>query len=393
MNRRPLDARTNDHSDSPVNRRTFVLGASTAMLAGLAGCLGDDGDDSGDGDDTQEVDLSGDDGTGDDETGNGDDTGGADEDPDPEFGDTESPAYALWFDAAVEEHSVLRTDFTRVTEVDPYNRLLEDRDGEGVADVFPGVDSIAEAIPATTSFTGLILLGAVGQQYPFLTDLALYGRDVDEDSTPTVTIEELTLVDGDIVITGDIDRDALEANDTVEYIESHAGFLIYEDGPDGAPRSPFAVGDDTLVFPGGDPDEDRQARLKSTLDGASAGVDVGDDLAWLVEHCGDGAFVFGGAGGEVTDDEEEEELDGELVPGVDNETVEAFEELVGEPEGILLVADGHESGRVTRSGIAFESAEAVPDEDELAAVLAAGAAETSTLTEGNRIFVEAVWTA
>lgn len=307
------------------------------------------------------------------------------------------PAYAAWVDR---EAFVSTTDYVEAAAVDAYDPLFgedlfQDQEPD-YSELFEDVEGLAEILPLQTSAFIVIVVAFLGLEFPFVEDIELPVEFEEEEAVeePVMALERVTFVDETVVFGGTVDRDALEAREDVKELESHAGFTVYRSEPEFGDPSPFAASDERVVLP--DPDEigaqdfeGMVEELKSTLDGVEAGVEIADaDVDWLVERCGDGVFVLGGFGDEVDDagDEFEE------IPGWDVEeaALQAFSRGLEGVTGILMAADTHDEGRVTRSGFAFETAADIPDEG-FADAVTTGAERRNVLVEGNRVLVEAFW--
>ena len=131
---------------------------------------------------------------------------------------------------------------------------------------------------------------------------------------------------------------------------------------------------------------------------ADDGIEVPhDDFGWLLDHVGDGALVLGGYGAEVEDDDPEDDIgeddeDLDDMFDIDEETFERFEEEIeDDAHAMLMVTDNYDTGRVTRSGMVFETEDSVPEPALLAELIAGTADEGNVYAEGRAIVVEAFW--
>jgi len=312
------------------------------------------------------------------------------------------PAYASWLSDGPELF-VSETDYAGAEAVEAYAPLFDELADDALADeefalgeAFDDVEGIAEILPLETSVAVLFVIAFFGFEYPFLEDVEFPGDD-EPPTEPVMSVERLTLADEVIVLAGEVDADALEGREDVEEVDAEAAFGLYRSNPEFGDPVPFAASEDEIVFPESgqsatDDDaeeafDDALERLRATLDGRGDAALPGD-AEWLLERCGDGVFVFGGFEEEIDDAEDEiVEFPGWEVEEADAETV--TDGLSG-VTGILLVADAHSDGRVTRSGFSFESRENVPGSAFVEA-FTVGADRRNVLVEGNRMIVEAFW--
>lgn len=393
-----------------MNRRRFLSATGAASLLALAGCAGDDDAD----DDLTDTD-DGSGGNGNGKTGNGDDANGNEENGDEENGDggeattdtengeetqgvdvqaveqletapAEQPPYAAWFG----NRQVIETDFERARQSDLYARRLDELEDseerqDGSEPLYPFADSVGESFPANSSVGLLLLVGFSALAYPVLEDITFpSGEPVEQ---PVMSATRLTNAGSVVVLTGEIDTARLREREDVTELDSVGRFTLYENSA-GEETAPFATDDQRLVLPAGQGQEELQSALETALETAESGISVDDpDFSWLLDTCGAGAFTLG-AHRDDTGENNQTITDSDFEYGIPTETLEAFEGFLSDAVAQLLVVDVHDGGRVTRSGLVFESESAVPSKQELATVMAGTADRVNVLVEGNRVVVE-----
>lgn len=387
---------------SKFDRRKFL--AAAGSLVALAGCLGDggdgedgSGDGGGDGGDGSNGSDGGGDGGSDGTTSGGSlTTGGS--------GDTD---YAQWFDEGREQNFAIQTDFTMAEGVEAYSPLFSERfanvfqGGQQGTDterepLFPAVENVVEAQVANLSIAAILLFGFSAFQYTFIeaVEVPWYVESEDSPENPLMTVEQIGLINDAIVADGTIDQEALVARDDVEELETSGSYTIYQSTPGTGQTAPFASNGEQVVFPAADSGQQTEStpEPRNVLETALASAEGGptyssDDLSWVIDQCGDGAFVLAGIPQAVTG--EEGGTTGNL-PNIDEETQQQYNDLIQSASAVASVAEGHEGGRVTRTAMAFGDSE-MPSEDELRSLLADGASDTTVVMDGNRVAIESFW--
>lgn len=345
-----------------MNRRAYI--AATALAMGVAGCLGDDDEES-------------------DEP--------ADDDDDDIL--TDPPAYARWLQDDDQGTTIIHVDFRLVDEVAAYRPLFSALDSPDGSDRFPALADVAEVIPANAGVFAMVFFEFAGEAYPFISPGSILpDRRETGASTPVVAADSYTTIDDVTVVSGTVALEELTDHPAVREIETFEGYSLFESSPVGDDdRNTFAATEETLLFhtAADASPSDQHQRLYATIQSGEAGVPFeDDDRAWLLERCDTGAFVLGSLGWD--DPVVGEGTDADMDLGLDDAVLEEFAQLTDHARSVLMVADRHESGRVTRSGIAYEEAGFVPPSADLESVLAGTAADSSTTIEDNRIFLEAV---
>lgn len=402
-----------------MRRRRFLTATGTATLVGLAGCAGDDGGDENGGETTDRSATDGDQSESTDSGGNGDDSTPMDDGTDTSTptderetgGETrtvenvqlvdtlettpgDQPSYATWFGPK----QVVQLDFERARRADAYAqrfRELEESDQSqdpATEPLFPFADTVAEGLPANSSAGLLLLVGFASMSYPFLQGVEFPGGEPAAD--PVMSANRVMNTGDVVVLGGEVATETLVGREDVTETGSASGFTRYESGG-GGQAAPFAADDQRLVIASNNAQDGRsaQAILETALETASSGVTVDDaDFSWLLDQCGDGAFVLG-ADDEDTPGGNQGLTGSDIEYNIAEATLQSFERLLDDATSQLLVADVVDGTRVTRSGIAFESASAVPDEGDLANLVAGGAGRANVLVEGNRAAVEAFFEA
>ena len=310
------------------------------------------------------------------------------------------PGYARWLPASTIEPSIVRLDFTQLRALDSYT--LSD-DGELTA---TAISSFVEAYPAATATAALSLLASPRRRYPSFTAVAYEGTQ-QPDGTPIMTAESLVLAGNGLVLSEQLDEQTLRSADSITTIDTDAGYTVYGSSPAGSDvdlaTNPVATDGRNLIFPlASTADETataerRRATLDYVLETRAAGIATGlPGLEWLLARCGDGALVLVGAGQQftqlVTTDASRVATD---LPtfGIGGRTADEFETLFekNDRSAAAMVVDRHDSGWVTRSGLAFGNRGSVPDSQRVADLVAAGADDRTVFTENNRLVVEAFW--
>lgn len=386
-----------------LHRRAFlatagVLGA-TAATAGCTGDLGDGG------------------------SAGGDDGVGADAGP---------PPYADWLPADGSDGDGLlfvSVDQERLDRLQDYDddafadEPFDDVDPEGDDDADPderaGQDDPMVLFPIVGVFmAGLSFFGLI--QYPFVGDVledvgGMAGAEAsagetddggDESTASAADVQRFLFVDGALVFEGAFDVEAVD--DAVEYFETagerdgftvyeatEADFLVPEDGA-------FAVSEEALVLPLGDPTDERATgrdtvdRLLDVRAGSADGyADAGEaDAEWAVNAAGHGDLVIGLWGdledptGEPLDDELGEDGFDDVGPDADDD----FEAL--EDADVVVSSLTFESEELISAAFAagFGQGEA-PDRDAIEREIGRSADDRDIYVEGSRLAVEATWEA
>jgi hypothetical protein len=322
-----------------------------------------------------------------------------------------APGYARWLSTESAESLLIRLDFEQASAIDSYDFSEDDSsasDDLALDETFTDVSGIAEAFPAVTAIGPLFFLGFLQLGYSFVEDVAYTGGENAEN--PVMTADSIMLADNGLVLSGSVNEQTLQSQDSIAQVDSYAGYRIYgssNDGktpsPDGNSNySPFAVSETELVFPlseeGKNSGRTDRENLNAALDTNAAGVQTNlVALDWLLERCGDGALVLVGSGKGITrasGSEDSNDTDTDLGTfGIDKQQAEEFETLLTENDATaaVMVVDDHDPGRVTRSGFAFSSADSMPDAEMIADLIAGEASERNLLVSENRLVVEAFW--
>jgi hypothetical protein len=287
--------------------------------------------------------------------------------------------------------TVIRANFEKVEGVAAYEPIQEfdPTQARGGGTVFPAVSDVAEELPTAAGIGSTVILGLLTGAYPFLPNLDVpwQGRDA-ANRESVMQLEQVTLTNVAIQFEGQVDREGLAALDSVSQQGETGGFTVFTTQSNSGSDQYFAADDQRLLIAasGVDSETSGPGPIEGAITALQSSGGFPEDVAWLLEHCGDGAFVYGGAA-DKTDGSE-----GLLTEfsDADEETISAFQELIGPATAMLHAAEGHEDGRVTRSGLVFESADAVPDADELASVLVPSAPEPTVVVDGKRVMVEGI---
>ncbi|PSQ63612.1 MAG: hypothetical protein BRD21_02010 [Halobacteriales archaeon SW_8_66_22] len=287
--------------------------------------------------------------------------------------------------------TVIRANFEKVAGVAAYEPIQEfdPTEARGGGTVFPAVSDVAEELPTAAGISSTVILGLLTGAYPFLPtiDVPWQGRDA-ANRESVMQLEQVTLTNVAIQLEGQVDREGLAALDSVNQQGETGGFTMFTTQSNSGSDQYFAADDQRLLIAasGVDSDSSGPEPIEDAITALQSSGGFPEDVAWLLEHCGDGAFVYGGAADETDGSE------GLLTEfsDADEETISALQELIGPATAWLHAAEGHEDGRVTRSGLVFESADAVPDADELASVLVPSAPEPTVVVDGKRVMVEGI---
>ena len=287
--------------------------------------------------------------------------------------------------------TVIRANFEKVAGVAAYEPIQEfdPTEARGGGTVFPAVSDVAEELPTAAGISSTVILGLLTGAYPFLPtiDVPWQGRDAANQES-VMQLEQVTLTNVAIQLEGQVDREGLAALDSVSQQGETGGFTIFTTQSSSGSEQYFAADDQRLLIAanGVDSDSSGPEPIEDAITALQSSGGFPEDIAWLLEHCGDGAFVYGGAADETDGSE------GLLTEfsDADEETISALQELIGPATAWLHAAEGHEDSRVTRSGLVFESADAVPDADELASVLVPSAPEPTVVVDGRRVMVEGI---
>ena len=287
--------------------------------------------------------------------------------------------------------TVIRANFEKVAGVAAYEPIQEfdPTEARGGGTVFPAVSDVAEELPTAAGISSTVILGLLTGAYPFLPtiDVPWQGRDAANQES-VMQLEQVTLTNVAIQLEGQVDREGLAALDSVSQQGETGGFTMFTTQSNSGSDQYFAADDQRLLIAanGVDSDSSGPGPIEDAITALQSSGGFLEDVAWLLEHCGDGAFVYGGAADETDGSE------GLLTEfsDADEETISALQELIGPATAMLHAAEGHEDGRVTRSGLVFESADAVPDADELASVLVPSAPEPTVVVDGKRVMVEGI---
>lgn len=376
-------------------RRDVLCGTAGAGLAMLGGC-------SGAGEDGAPESDAGDDGSDADPDGTEDGTNVSESD----FGmDGEYPSYAKWLPSETSRPDFVHTSIDRVeaSSVLRRNPFANPSDGESL---YPAFDATAPTIPAVQVWLLRLHHAVASGPFPFLKERLAYASDreivFDDRGTvadPIVETEAMTSSGNVFVVSGDVDIAAVEA--AVDALEREMpersweferrdrdGDVIFEavDSPDGFDGVALVARERHLAV-GTNLEEsvDRLASLPNAPD--EAGLAIAEDLTWLLERCGDGAVIYGaGLEPDGTDTDV-----GEFGMGVPEDDLESLWDLYDGGNYHVMHVDADGDGHVTRSGVAYDSTDAVPSEAEIADVLATGAADHTIVTDDTRFVVEAVW--
>jgi hypothetical protein len=287
--------------------------------------------------------------------------------------------------------TVIRANFEKVAGVAAYEPIQEfdPTEARGGGTVFPAVSDVAEELPTAAGISSTVILGLLTGAYPFLPtiDVPWQGRDAANQES-VMQLEQVTLTNVAIQLEGQVDREGLAALDSVSQQGETGGFTIFTTQSSSGSEQYFAADDQRLLIAanGVDSETSGPEPIEDAITALQSSGGFPEDVAWLLEHCGDGAFVYGGAADETDGSE------GLLTEfsDADEETISALQELIGPATAWLHAAEGHEDSRVTRSGLVFESADAVPDADELASVLVPSAPEPTVVVDGKRVMVEGI---
>mgnify|MGYP003836875403 CR=1 FL=1 len=299
------------------------------------------------------------------------------------------PEYERWLAGNGEVETLLRTDLERAQGIDAYG--LEALEGSGGVP-FPEIGTIAEALPANNGVVPVSIVPSLGVFYPFLSAVSV--PDIEFDGDPVMQLEQASTRQPDwiLILEGELDEEQLRGRSEVQEREEYAGFTVYTSNPDNVQQRPFAVEGATVVLPYGNQDElgEDRARLESTLDIATGEQSRDSAFDWVLEHCGDGAFLQAKPASE-SEEEESEGGEGGAGFGIDDEQMAAYRSHLEGEAGGAMVVDATETGRVTRTAFAFEHAADVPPASEFADTIAPGAVRTNVATAGRQLVVEAFW--
>ncbi|WP_343195783.1 hypothetical protein [Halovivax sp.] len=293
-------------------------------------------------------------------------------------GDEHLPGYERWL--ALEE-GALAFDYVDWAALEAFvaTELEEAQPGEEVPAEFaadPMIAPVSEGLIAAYFFVGL--------------ELARFGlgRLLDDDGPFASEVEELVQVGDAFVVTGAIDREELDAELTAEAVADfqtqlertgeRGGFDLYE-SLEGEDEAAIAVGDDAIAVVDGaelEADVDPTAIVERTVDVAAGDVaratDESEAVAWLLESAGDGDVAVGQYGGPFDPEELRHpalEAIADAEGYVSSFTVEDEETLRGDFAAILPGAD----------------------EDELAELVGASAAERTIDVDGDRVTATGEW--
>ena len=293
-------------------------------------------------------------------------------------GDEHLPGYERWL--ALEE-GALAFDYVDWAALEEFvaTELEEAEPGEEVPAEFaadPMIAPVSEGLISAYFFVGL--------------ELARFGlgRLLDDDGPFTSEVEELVQVGDAFVVTGVIDREELDAELTAEPVADfqtqlertgeQGEFDVYE-SVEGENETAIALGDDAIaVVDGAEPETDVEptAIIERTVDVAAGDVaratDESEGVAWLLEAAGDGDVAVGQYGGPFEADELRHPALEALADAegyVSSFTVEDEETLFGDFAAILPGAD----------------------EDELAELVGASAAERTIDVDGDRVTATGEW--
>lgn len=317
-----------------------------------------------------------------------------DETGDLETAGTDQPDWSRWVDADTEYFAV--TDFGRIAEITAYKSVLDtvghSRGLDSPTGLYPfsGVESVVESVPTLAAYSPMVFPGMDSELFVVFEDISLVTENPDESP---IVVERYIHVDDVVVLAGQIDRAGLAGEATVEERDSYGDFTFYRVRGAYGEYWPVAATDSHLLFGLGETFEDDRQLVESTIDAATDDVTVSEDRQWLRERCATGAFVVGANWDEklfLGDGQDS----GLLVDvGVDTETILDLLEFFANTgvEHSLFVADGHEDGRVTRTGLAVAEGGDRPAEETLLDQLASEAETTNLHGEENRLVLEAFW--
>lgn len=260
----------------------------------------------------------------------------------------------------------------------------------GLYPPYSGVESVVESVPTLAAYSPMVFPGMDSELFVVFEDVSLVTENAEESP---IVVGQYIHVDDVVVLAGQIDRAALAGQSTVEERDSYEDFTIFRVRGAYGGHWPVAANDSHLLFGLGETFEDDRQLVESAIDTAAAGVTVGEDRQWLRERCSTGAFVVGANWDEklfLGDGQDK----GFLVDvGVDRETILDVLEFFSTTgvEHSQFVADGHEDGRVTRTGLAVAEGGDTPAEETLLEQLSPEAETTNRHDEGNRLVLEAFW--
>lgn len=317
-----------------------------------------------------------------------------DESGDLETAGTEQPEWSQWVDGDTDYFAV--TDFGRIAEVNAYMSVLDTVGHSwGIINAtalypFTGVESVAESIPTLAAYSPMVFPAMDDELFVVFEDISLVTEDAPDSP---IAVEQYIHVDDAIVLAGEMDRSGLAAHDTVDELDSYEDFTVYSVLGAYGDRWPIAANDSHLLFGVGETFEEDRQLIESAIDTAAGDAGLEADQQWLREVCDTGAFVVG-ANWEERLFLGEGRDNGLLVDiGVDTETLIGVIEFLttSHVQHSLFVADGHDTGRVTRTGLSVADDAELPDEETVVEQLATDAESTNFLADENRLVLEAFW--
>lgn len=263
-------------------------------------------------------------------------------------------------------------------------------------------------LPMTGALAAALLINFGLRSYG-LEDEVTYGnpdRETDDAEDGVSTVETMVSTNEAVVLTGDIDTDAVDAALTTEpetfsFAEQYertdeiGDYDVYTPS-DGDETDAVAVSDGALVFPLTMVVDDPVAAIRTPIDAAAGdakrATDESDGFEWLVSTAGTGTLVVGWYGGEF-------EAPSGGRKGADGNVTDSDREGYGEFDVEYTELDGVESGvaslTVSENGAQasadFAAFLEADDASELEASLGSSAAESSVEIEDGRMTASATW--
>jgi len=304
---------------------------------------------------------------------------------------TELPGYTDLVETQEPGWTVIRANFDKVAGVRAYSPLTDTAPGgilgSGGEPIYPFIDGVAEEVPATAAASTALVYSALLSRLPVVTnvDAPWQGTNVSEGNR-FMQLEGLTVTNAAVQLEGPVDHESLAALESVQQEGESAGLTIYTAESENGEQS-FAAGDSQLLVPPGvvNASASEELDLEPVLDTLRAMRELPPGIGQLLKSCGDGAFVYAGPA---------DETDGspqllQQYGSANEETVERYRTLLEPVTTMVLVAEGHERGRVTRTGLEYESPAAVPDAGRFRAVFVPEAENVRVAVDGNLVLIEA----
>ncbi|WP_226007754.1 hypothetical protein [Natrinema salinisoli] len=350
-----------------ITRRNVLKFTGVSAATGLAGCLDSTG-----------------------EGGNGD--------------GSELPSYHRWLTADDNgEVGYVYVDWSVFEETDTGNQTTNDEsDTDAEGDPMIGLPISGAVAAAFVVGFGLSAYGLGG-----LITYGQSGNETDGSEDLNSSVEAMLLTNRAVVMTGDIDTDAVDEALTAEpegfsfakqyeQTDEIGDYDAYTPANEES-RDAIAVGDGAILFTLEQDVDDPIAAIRTPIEAAAGdttrATDEINDFGWLVSSAGRGDLVFGGYGGEFESGSGAQETDrGDNFTDGESGGEEAFDmehtELDGLEGGVSSLSFGENRERATGK---FAALLGDADAGTLEASLASSATESTVEIKDGRVTASATW--